>query len=320
MELKQLEYIVAIAETGSITRAAEQLYMTQPSLSLALSRLEKSLGMKLFTREKNQLILTNAGQLYVATAKEMLEMRDRLYKQMKELAQSSKTLRVGISSLTCSQMFGIVYSQFKERYPNINIELHEANAHPLEQMLLDDTISLACTVFNKECHTQKRLTYTTLRKESFRLGISRNHPAVKELHLSEDHAVCLSAFKEIPFIQSPPNTYRREIEEQSFHKCGLKPLVSCTVNNPFTIKRMVAEGKGFAFFSDGFRDVQDPILYLKIDSDPYWCIGILCSDNHVMNKQENYFIQLIRELILSILVDTFFSRDITDYAASFKVS
>ena len=149
MDLKQLEYVVTIAETGSITRASELLYITQPSLSLSLSRLEKSLGTKLFTRQKNQLVPTEAGELYIETAKQMLEMKNSLYRQLEQLAQASQSLHVGISPLTCSQMFSFVYSQFKRIYPDINLELREASAHSLEQMLLDQEINLSCSVYNK---------------------------------------------------------------------------------------------------------------------------------------------------------------------------
>lgn len=295
MDLKQLEYIVTIAETGSITRASELLYITQPSLSLSLSRLEKSLGTKLFTRQKNQLVPTEAGELYIETAKQMLEMKNSLYKQLERLAQASQSLLVGISPLTCSQMFSFVYSQFKRIYPDISLELREASARSLEQMLLDQEINLSCSVYNKECHIQKHLTYVKMKKEYFRLGISRKHPAVHALSLSDKEIVSLADFKDIPFILSPSGTYRREIEEHSFKESGLNPLISCEVNNPFTTMRMIANNEGVAFFSDGFRDCEDRIMYLDIATKPYWIIGVVYSDNHILTDHEQRFIELVQQ-------------------------
>ena len=72
MDLKQIEYIVKIAETGNITRAAEQLFVTQSALNQQLLKLENALGIKLFYRRKHDLTPTDAGKLYLKYGRQML--------------------------------------------------------------------------------------------------------------------------------------------------------------------------------------------------------------------------------------------------------
>ena len=69
MDLKQLKYITVIAEELNLTKASERLFVSQSTLSLFLNRLENSLGVRLFDRHKNRLVITPSGQLYVETAK-----------------------------------------------------------------------------------------------------------------------------------------------------------------------------------------------------------------------------------------------------------
>ena len=82
MDLRQLNYITVIAEELNLTRAAERLFVSQSTLSLYLSRLEKELGIRLFSRKNNRLVITAKGELYVETARKMLDMQKELYEQL----------------------------------------------------------------------------------------------------------------------------------------------------------------------------------------------------------------------------------------------
>lgn len=77
MDLKQLEYIVAIAECGNISKAAQALFITQSGLNQQLIKLEKHLGIQLFYRNKHYLRMTQAGEVYVKNAKEILRIRKK---------------------------------------------------------------------------------------------------------------------------------------------------------------------------------------------------------------------------------------------------
>ena len=82
MDFKQLTYIITIAEEHNLTKAAERLFVSQSTLSLYLNKLERELGVALFTRNKNRLTITPEGEEYVKTARKILELRNYLYKKL----------------------------------------------------------------------------------------------------------------------------------------------------------------------------------------------------------------------------------------------
>ena len=96
MNVRDYEYIIAIAEQGSITRAATQLFITQPALTKFLKRTEDSLGLKLFNRNGNQFLLTEAGQRYVETGRIIVQMDRQLTAQLtQELSFQGARIRLG---------------------------------------------------------------------------------------------------------------------------------------------------------------------------------------------------------------------------------
>ena len=98
MDLHYLEYIIEIANMHSISRAAENLFITQSTLSQYLSRLESELGVNLFERRRNEMTLTPAGKLYVAACEQMLQQKRELYNQLSDMGQAKTgSFSVGIT-------------------------------------------------------------------------------------------------------------------------------------------------------------------------------------------------------------------------------
>ena len=99
MDLDQMRYFIAVAECRSVTKAAQQLYISQPSLSRCIAAVEEEAGTLLLDRTSRPLSLTFAGQQYYATAKKMLELNDDLNRQLKDITDcSSGQIIIGCSS------------------------------------------------------------------------------------------------------------------------------------------------------------------------------------------------------------------------------
>ena len=114
MDLKEQEYVVALAEYGSITRAAEALFISQPTLSIFLSRLENRLGTPLFDKIGRKLVPTVAGELYVRRAKELLMIQSQFQGELSDLISGSYgRLRLGIHSRRSSYLLPKVMAQFR---------------------------------------------------------------------------------------------------------------------------------------------------------------------------------------------------------------
>lgn len=126
MDLKQIEYILKIAEENNITRAAEKLFITQSALNKQLLKLEKEQGTPFFVRSKRNWHLTKAGEIYIENAKKIVSIRKDTYNQINDLIKNRKgKLIIGLPPERGPDMFAAIYPNFYKKYPNVKIEPFE---------------------------------------------------------------------------------------------------------------------------------------------------------------------------------------------------
>lgn len=141
---EKYEYIAKVAELQSISKAAQELYITQPSLTRLIAGLEAELGISLFNRSKLPIQLTYAGERYLEEAKKILAIDKALrfeFQEMQELKKGSLT--IGSSYAASTIWLPHILPQFKKEYPGININLIEKNSLDFEQALIKGSINLA---------------------------------------------------------------------------------------------------------------------------------------------------------------------------------
>lgn len=90
MDFRDLQYVIAVADCGSITEAAKKLYISQPSLSYIISKIEQDIGVQLFYRKNYPLTLTYAGEKYVDTARTILRLNDNLRRELVDIGLGKK--------------------------------------------------------------------------------------------------------------------------------------------------------------------------------------------------------------------------------------
>ena len=151
MELKELEYVVTVAEAGSISRAAERLYLAQSSLSQFLSRCEAELGVRLFMRTAGGVRLTQSGETYVRTARQMLRQYHRLKEELQELNQpGGGRIDFGISSFRGSYLLPRVLDQFRRQYPGVEAVIHEHDSQVLVKKLAAGELDMGLVALSPE--------------------------------------------------------------------------------------------------------------------------------------------------------------------------
>ena len=150
MDLHYLEYIIEIANMHSISRAAENLFITQSTLSQYLSRLESELGVNLFERRRNEMTLTPAGKLYVAACEQMLQQKRELYNQLSDMGQAKTgSFSVGITPQWGAVAYSHIIGKFYESYPNVTVKVMEETASPLIRLLQDGELDMAITAVSQ---------------------------------------------------------------------------------------------------------------------------------------------------------------------------
>ena len=141
MNWNQLQYVITIAEEKSITKAAQKLYISQPSLSLSIQALEKETGTSLFERNRGEMKLTYAGSLFYEWAVSTLHSHTQLEWKLGDIVSGSRTLiRLGLSPHRSERLLAPVLERFYSMYENCDIQIIEQPTYILRQMLEEDKL------------------------------------------------------------------------------------------------------------------------------------------------------------------------------------
>ena len=176
MQIKNMSYLIALAEEGTLSGAGKRLGISQPTLSVFLSGLEQELGMDLFLRDKKKLILTPAGRIYLEAAKRILATQERTLQSIRQLSATAPIeLLIGVTPLRGSEIASKVFSQFSSRYPSIRVSLRDGYMRELRQMVLEGVLSFSLgTCFDTE---SADFDYITLFREEIVVAVPAACPA-----------------------------------------------------------------------------------------------------------------------------------------------
>ncbi len=142
MDLKQMEYFIAIADSGSISSAAKKLHMSQPPISIQIKNLEEELGTTLFIRDSRHIELTESGKIFYKRAQGILSLSKATMDEIADI-NKKRSFHVGITPTTIA--FFLPYlTQLLNKYPNIHFELYDDDTFTLVDLLKNGAIEVAC--------------------------------------------------------------------------------------------------------------------------------------------------------------------------------
>lgn len=142
MTLTQLEYFCAVCRYHSITRAAEALFVSQPTISTSIRDLEKEFNLRLFTHGRNRITLTNDGEAFYQKAEHILKQTHELYADFAGMQESRHPLRIGIPPMISTVFFPRITDLFEQQY-NIPIQLFEYGSIRARTLLDAEQIDVA---------------------------------------------------------------------------------------------------------------------------------------------------------------------------------
>lgn len=266
MNIQTLEYIIAIAEEKSISRAADRLLVSQPAISRQLKRVEERLGTKLFLRERGEMILTDAGKIYVNGARSVQSVYEHALEEIRKLEQSGKRRITFIYNNALLPDFSVhILSEFRRLHPDIRISTIDGNASVAKDYLSNGIADLALIATREASHSM--LEFMPLRDEELMLALPCSHPAIPSF---EKNGVDLTLLQDEPFILNQQNSYFRSLESEILSRCPFTPDILCEIRDLNASSNMVANEKGIAFLprsvyadADGCRlfSLPEPVIF-----------------------------------------------------------
>lgn len=206
MNLKRLEYFCQLALLGNFTRAAVEIGIAQPALSISIQKLEKEVGLKLINRTEKNSLLTAEGDVLFKLATQLLSQAKQVELELEELKDLERgAIRFGVSAMMGSYYFPQVLTKFKQKYPKIKIHLVDQGTAALEKMLINGELDLALVRGDLE---HQQLRYTELIDEEIVAAMAVSHPLAKEQTLS------LAQFCIEPLVLFHEGYFLREVVSQ----------------------------------------------------------------------------------------------------------
>ena len=296
MDFRQLEYIISIAEEGSLLAASEKLFLSSSALSQHISRLEKELNAALFTRSKSGWILTPAGRIYANMAREMLKQKKLAYQQISDVSgYMTGSFTVGITPGRGTIMFSNVFPKFKAFYPDVKVNLFEGTVWEISERIAAGKIDIGFPTSGLEhpAIATKKLTW-----EQIVLVVPRSHHLAHladEAPVGKRATVNLSLFQNDEFLLAGEGTTLRALENRAFNIAGFKPKIAFETDSLVTLNTLSKGGYGIAFV---------PLFYIEkmteavsFDTNPpiAWELQVSYRKGSYITKAEESFISLAEE-------------------------
>lgn len=251
MDFKELTYVLAIARHQNITRAAEALHLTQPTLSKFLKALETELHQPLFQRLGNRYQPTYAGERYLQRAREILEAKRALDQEMGDIIKNNEGyLKIGFPTMRGTYMLPVTLPIFHDRYPNVRIDVHEANSEHLVKLLLDGDIDLA---FFNYLDPEPGLATTVISREEVVLVMNRDSEFTRFGRKKKDCRyphMDLKLLKDQGFILQNATQRTRQVVDRLFRQQHMEPRIILETKNIQAEAELAARGYGFTFITE----------------------------------------------------------------------
>jgi LysR family hydrogen peroxide-inducible transcriptional activator len=245
MTLTQLEYVLAVNKHGHFGRAAESCFVTQPTLSMQLQKLEDELQVILFDRSKSPIQATDEGVAIIEQAKKIVFEQNKLFSIIDEnKGEVTGDFRLSVIPTLSPYIIPLFIQEFTEKYPKVNLMIKENKTEEIIELLKNDEIDagILVTPLHEKSIVEKVLYY-----EPLHLFVSNKHPLSKKTKIKEEHL----DINEI-WLLNKGNCFR----DQVLNICQNKDMITNSNRINFesgnfeTLKNMVLSGNGYTLLPD----------------------------------------------------------------------
>jgi len=301
MNQRDLEYIKMIVDEGGISQAARKLFVSQPSLSQSVKRIEESLGTTLFDRTPKGLVLTPEGEEYYRMAGKVLSIYASFENEIQNLHEvKTGKVAVGTTPHRGMVLFPEFLAEFYMKYPGIVVKMVEAPTSELEELLLNGSVDFALLRAPVNQHVERRFIYHGLSKDTFMLILPKGHPAKAYAEDSEDGGWPVLDPKwlgEENFLLPDMSLRLYESVTSILKQAGIDSLRSSYQSIYMeTLVHLVGAGAGVAMVSSRYlkgKALMDRIdIYQIPDSyGAFWEISVATRKDGYMSKAAKKFIE-----------------------------
>ncbi|MFY1690270.1 LysR family transcriptional regulator [Plantactinospora sp. WMMB782] len=262
MELQQMRYVIAVAETNSFTRAAERCLVVQSALSHQIARLERELGAKLFERTSRRVRLTPAGVAFLPAARQCLDAAERAVAEVAAaVGEVRGRLTVGLIPTVAAVDLASVLRDFRQRYPEVRIDLRVGASEELVEQLKQGVVEVAFLGLPTTARLEG-VNARELARDRLVAVVAPDHP------LAAKQTVSLRRLSSEVFVDLPAKTAGRIQSDQAFTAAGLTRDVAFEVTTAYLISRLVEKGLAVAMLPSAYAPQLTGVTTVDVTDAP----------------------------------------------------
>lgn len=285
MTITQLEYFCALCRLRSVTRAAEELCVSQPTISIAIRNLEKELHVRLLHHGKNTVSLTEEGEQFYRKASDIVRRTQDLKSEFSELGESALPLRLGIPPLISTVFFPMMLEEFHKK-SDIPVHLYEYGSDRARNLVNSGELDLA--MVNMDFYNIDQFESQMLMSDRFVYCVAKNHP------MASRSSVTIEDLADEKIILFNTDSVQNEQVLSRFHSRNLNANVIMHISQLKTIENVIESGQCGVFL---FSSIDlDPEKFVKIELTPMIAsnFGLIWKKGTYISRRAEKFIRFAR--------------------------
>ena len=295
MNLKQLEAFVQVSESGSFSKAAKELFLTQPTISAHISSLEKELNVRLFIGNTKEVSLSDDGKDLYRYAKQITDLEKAIEERFYMDSDDGKhVITIAASTIPAQYLLPKVLMCYRERYPKEQIKIMETDSSKVVTQVVDHMVDVGFTGTVLE---KKHCKYIPFYKDELAV-ITPDTPEYRIL--KEQNRDDIDWIKRKPLILREEGSGTRKEAEKQLKNAGISMEdldIVASIANQETIKKSVKQGMGITVLSRLAAEDEDGLLIFPIPgADEGRDINLVYNKNYQTTRSADRFIRIVKEV------------------------
>lgn len=285
MELRQLEYFQAVSRLNSITKAADQFRIAQPSVTVAIKKLEEELGVQLFDRGQRQISLTSEGRIFLQRIEDILNRLHDSVKEMQDYRLLYKgSIKIGITPIIGAMLFPYIFDKFCKVYPQFELTFIEGGSLFIRNQLEQGEIDIGILIVT---NASSHLDTVPVATRQVLVCLPQDHPlgSLPEIPFAE--------LREYSFILFKEDTYSRQMILEECAKYEFTPNIIFSSRQIETILSLVEQGIGISFLPDAIVGKHSYIISRPLANPLFIQAGLAWNRGRYLSNAARAFVDFV---------------------------
>ncbi len=290
MTLDQLRYFQAVCKYNSVSRAAEFLNISQPSVSSAINKLENEFGTLFFVRQNKRLTLTKEGTTFLELANDLLQKADNVVKIMNQLSDN-KVLNLGVPPMLSSLILPILYGNFFKSHPDFKINIIEDDRSGLIRRLEENKINMA--FFPHDGHIDSRFNSMPILELDNVCCVKKGH------ELSQNKSVNIQDIKNESLVLFKNSFFQTERLLERFKQQNYTPNILLDTTQVSTVQNMVSSGLAIGFIFEFLMKTTPDLVSIPLNPPMRTQVSLVWKQGEYLSGNMNLFIDFVKKYFIS---------------------